>query len=220
MVVTRRRSEAFFHALTVVRERLSRGVYPAETRLSAGELAAELQLSPTPIREVLARFVGEGLLVDRPGQGCFVPRHSAREVADLYRLNLAHLQIALAMAQAAPNQGGALGTETPIDDVSAIAAVDKLFGHWVIDAGSRLLARSYGRLQLQLAPVRRREAQLLDDLVGEYAKLAGLGAMPGPRRLPSVRAFFRRRVRYAARLAERLEPPSRVSRTLLSKDFE
>lgn len=97
-----RRSEPFLQAVAELRRRLSVGELPQDSRLSAAELAAELGLSPTPMREALARLAGEGLLEDRRGEGFFVRRLAARDVADLYRLAQAHLQIAIAAARPPP----------------------------------------------------------------------------------------------------------------------
>jgi len=219
-MATRRRSESFRHALGVLRSRLAGGAYPPETRLAAADLAAELGLSPTPMREVLARFVGEGLLVDRPGQGVFVPRHSAREIADLYRLSLAHVQIALQTRPAGDGVADRPRRPTPRDAESAIAAADALLGRWVMECGSPLLARAYGRLQRQLAPVRRVEGQVLNDLAVEYAGLAAQAGLSAAQRLARVRGYFRRRIRNASRLAERLEPRLSESQILLTRELE
>lgn len=219
------RSKASAQALVLLRERLINGVYPPETRLSAADLAAGLRLSPTPVREVLARLVGEGVLVDRRGQGVFVPRLSVRDVADLYRLSLAHLQIALETPQPSRQLEGAAGPASVVDqavadETAAIVATDNLLAGWVNGAGGRMLGRSFRRLQIQLAPVRRVEPLQLTDLADEYRELAGRTAGPAARRLQLVRAYFRRRVRAAPRLVEALESPALTIRTLPQKDFE
>lgn len=202
------RSEPFRLALAELRRRLALGVYPADTRLTAGELAHELGLSPTPMREALARLAGEGLLEDRRGQGFFLRRLSARDVADLYRLNLAHLHVALESRRGPwPREGAAPEARAEPDPLAATEAVDRLFAGWVAEAGGALVTRSYLRVQLQLAPVRRMEPRRLADLVEEHLGLAKHAKDPPAERLPAVRAFFRRRIRLAAELAESLEPP-------------
>jgi hypothetical protein len=62
---------------------------------------------------------------------------------------------------------------------------------------------------IRLAPVRRAERQLLDDLAQEAQSLHELGD-PASRRLraPAIQAFHKRRVALAERLAQRLAPPS------------
>lgn len=47
--------------------------------LVATALAEELRLSPTPVREALARLAGEGVIEHRPGRGYFAPSPTASE---------------------------------------------------------------------------------------------------------------------------------------------
>jgi DNA-binding transcriptional regulator YhcF (GntR family) len=202
--MTANRLEPFQLALRELRNRLTAGAYASGARLTAGELAAELGLSPTPMREVLARLTGEGLLEDRRGQGFFLRRLSARDVADLYALTLRHLEIASEALRRAPAAPAADPPAATTPD-GAIATADRLFARWVAEAGGAMLSRSFLRVQTQLAPVRRLEPRHLDDLVEEYERLAT--ATPGDQRTLAVRRFFRRRQRVAGRLAEDLEPP-------------
>jgi DNA-binding GntR family transcriptional regulator len=217
--MTAKRSEPFLVALAELRRRLRTGALPPESRLGAAELAAELGLSPTPMREALARLVGEGLLEDRRGLGVFVRRLSVRDVADLYRLNQMHLEIALAAPAPAQPAPGARDASAA-DLASPVAAVDRLFAGWVAEANGALLLRAYLRAQLQLALVRHAEALHLGDLHQEHEWLRAAGDLPPRRRLPAVRTFFRRRLRLAERLAAALEPGPAASGTLLSNEFE
>ena len=50
------RSGPFLSALTELRRRIARGAYRPQMHLAAADLAAELGLSPTPMREALARL--------------------------------------------------------------------------------------------------------------------------------------------------------------------
>jgi hypothetical protein len=201
--MTAKRDEPFAVALENLRGRLRRGDFGYERRLAATEIAEQLRLSPTPVREALARLAGEGLLEDRRGQGFFVPRPGAVDVADLYRLNQAHLLIALepravsgAPLPPAPEEG-----EPPTDP---LAAVDALFDGWVRAAGSWTLLQAHRRVQARLGPVRRREQLVFADLEGEAEALSA-GAGDPPRAISAVRLFHRRRIRIADRLAGLLE---------------
>ena len=89
------RAEPFLIALASLRERIGEGAVAPGARIAVNETADALGLSATPVREALARLAGEGLLEDRRGQGFFVRILSAADIADLYRLSLAHLLIAL-----------------------------------------------------------------------------------------------------------------------------
>lgn len=205
-----RGAEPFTIALADLRRRLRAGAFPVDSRLAAAELAAELGLSPTPVREALSRLAGEGLLEDRRGLGVFVRRLGRRDIAALYRLNLTHLGLALEEAEPAVADPAAATGPAPAIDLAAaavadpVAATDGLFARWVAARAPRSLALAYGRVADQLAPVRRLEPQVLADLAGEAEDLA---RAPPADRLARLRAFHRRRVQAADRLADLLERP-------------
>lgn len=190
-----RGAEPFILALETLRARLRRGDFPLDARLAATELAADLGLSATPVREALSRLAGEGLLEDRRGQGFFVRRLTRRDIAALYRLSLAHQIIAAETAEGsepvAPPEG------------EPVEASERLFLAWIAAAGARALSLSFARLQAQLGAVRRLEPEVLPDLAEELAELA---ASPDRAlRLARLRAFHVRRIRRAERLADLLE---------------
>jgi hypothetical protein len=199
--MSEKRIEPFVLALNELRTRLRRGDIPLDQRLAAAEIAAELGLSATPVREALSRLAGEGLLDDRRGEGFFVRRLSRADIAALYRLSLAHLSIA---ADAANDDGLAPGPDGLGAASDPVEATERLFAAWAAGGGSRALILSYGRLQAQLGATRRLEPRLLEDLREEAE---GLMAPQGDRtrRLARLRVFFARRVRLAGRLSELLE---------------
>lgn len=201
--MTSKQGEPFLEALGHLRTRLARGEFGYERRLAATEVAGQLRLSPTPVREALARLAGEGLLEDRRGQGYFVPRPGAADVADLYRLNQAHLLIALE-PRGPGARAGAVETaaEAPGDD--PVGTVDRLFEGWVRARGSWTLLAAHRRVQARLGPVRGRERLVIGDLEAEAAALLAMAADP-ERAGAGVRAFHRRRIRVADRLAGLLE---------------
>ena len=196
--MSERRPEPFAIALGELRRRLREGRYRPEHRLAAKDLATELRLSPTPVREALSRLAGEGLLEDRRGQGFFVRRLGRRDVVALYRMRLAQLALALQAAEHAASAGFP-------EEADAVVWTEQLFAGWVAAAGVRTLGHAFGAVQAQLAPVRQLEGQLLSDLMQEAADLA---AAPDRReRLVRLRRFHQRRVRLAESLADLLERP-------------
>ena len=70
-------AEPFHVALSALRERLQNGTLAPGARATAVDLADQLGLSTTPVREALSRLTGEGLLEDRRGQGYFGARRRA-----------------------------------------------------------------------------------------------------------------------------------------------
>lgn len=75
-------------------------------RLNEGDLAKQLGISRTPLREALNRLNTEGFLTFAPGRGFFCRELDAREIFNLYELRKA-LEIAsvrLAIGRARPEQ--------------------------------------------------------------------------------------------------------------------
>lgn len=200
------RPEPFQLALQSLRDQLRDGVFLPGARITATEIADKLRLSPTPVREALARLSGEGLLEDRRGQGVFVRHLMAADIADLYRLSLAHLLIAQdprrpQLSRRAAAEGDEL-TDGPADPVRDI---ERLFATWVAEGAGRVLASAHHLLQVQLGPVRRIEPLLVPDLADEARGLEAVRPREAAGdRLHRIRQFHIRRVRLADRLAVQL----------------
>lgn len=62
--------DPFGMAVAGLRAALDQGLAPGQ-HLPVGDVAAALNLSTSPVREVLSRLCGEGLIEDRRGQGYF-----------------------------------------------------------------------------------------------------------------------------------------------------
>jgi DNA-binding GntR family transcriptional regulator len=73
-------------ATEVIREAIIDGRLAPGERLKEEELARELGLSRTPIREALAVLQAEGLVDTAPNKGATVRSHDAEDLDDLYRL--------------------------------------------------------------------------------------------------------------------------------------
>jgi DNA-binding GntR family transcriptional regulator len=73
-------------ATEVIREAIIDGRLAPGERLKEEELAGELGLSRTPIREALAVLQAEGLVDTAPNKGATVRSHDAEDLDDLYRL--------------------------------------------------------------------------------------------------------------------------------------
>lgn len=196
-------AEPFSIALSVLRARLEQGRLPPGARIVAVDVADELGLSTTPVREALSRLAGEDVVEDRRGQGYFVRRLNAGDIADLYRTSLALLLIALdpRRTRRPPAEGEpeSATTDDPVRDV------DAAFRRWITGAGSRLLIRDFRLVQIRLGPVRRVEAELIGDLAAEASALIGSEAAPRADRLALLRQFHGLRIREAERLAGALE---------------
>ncbi|HEX4712532.1 GntR family transcriptional regulator [Phenylobacterium sp.] len=205
-----KRPDSFVIALDALRNDLRAGAYGYGGRLAATEIAHTLNLSPTPVREALSRLAGEGVVEDRRGQGFFVPRLTGRELADLYRLNLVYLGMALDAGLGegripGPSDRVTARIEPPADGLTSVILSERLFRDWV-SAASRVVAGAHRRLQDLLASTRRLEPLLIPDL---EAEVMGLIDLAGRRQSSGLRAgldaFHARRIDASPRLASLLE---------------
>lgn len=198
------RREPFRQALVDLRRRLREGDLAPGTRITAKEIAEALRLSPTPVREALSRLAGEGVLEERRGDGFFVPDLSAADIAALYRLS----EQLLLMSQRAmrPAHRDLRPSEAGTDD-DPIRRIERLFLVWAAESGSRVTVEAYRTVAVRLAPVRRREVDLIDDLAQEAEALLRL-ADPARRRArpAAIQAFHRRRAALVEQLADLARP--------------
>ena len=67
----------------LIRRRIFTGGYPAGSYIRLDQLAAELGISVTPVREALFRLAAEGLLTQRPHRGFQVLPVTGRDIADV-----------------------------------------------------------------------------------------------------------------------------------------
>lgn len=114
---------------TLAYERLRAAIveqrYAAGQRLVEQQLASELDLSRTPVREALRRLEAEGFVVSERNRGAVVRSISLDEVADLYELRarLESYAAELAAERAEPDDLGAI--RAGVEEFSAAcAAID------------------------------------------------------------------------------------------------
>lgn len=69
---------------TDLRDRILSGRFAAGQRLMPEELAGDLAISPTPIKEALLRLATDGLVETETRRGAIVRRFTAADVAELY----------------------------------------------------------------------------------------------------------------------------------------
>lgn len=118
-------------------------------------LAEELGLSPTPVREALARLSGEGLIEHRPGRGYYAPSPSPDDIVDLYELHRRLIHWALDVFPRRDDP------RLPI--VLDLSSIEALFVGLVRTPGRAVLTRAHWRTTLQIRPIRVIETRLLAD---------------------------------------------------------
>lgn len=89
-----RTRDPFGMALKALRTALEEGRAPGK-RLAIADLAVELRLSTSPVREALSRLCGEGLIEDRRGLGYFTRALPAEDIVGLLELERAHVELAI-----------------------------------------------------------------------------------------------------------------------------
>lgn len=89
------RENAYF----ALRDAFTRGAFAPGDVVSLRQLAEQLGVSMTPVREAVRRLVAEGALADTPSRTLMVPAFDARRARDLLaaRLALEHLVLDRAM---------------------------------------------------------------------------------------------------------------------------
>jgi DNA-binding GntR family transcriptional regulator len=97
------KTEAAFHTL---RSAIEEGRFRPGERLTLARLLAELDMSPTPIREAIRLLQAEGLLEHEPHHGVVVAEYSPEKAEEIYRLRvvLEPLATELAVERATPEQ--------------------------------------------------------------------------------------------------------------------
>jgi DNA-binding GntR family transcriptional regulator len=69
-----------------IRDMISNGTLPADSRINEVHLSQELGVSRTPLREALATLVSEGALENRPRKGNFVRPLTREEFESIYAI--------------------------------------------------------------------------------------------------------------------------------------
>lgn len=183
--------DPFRHAVAAVRGRLRSGQLVQGERLMATEVARDLQLSTTPVREALAWLAGEGLIEERRGQGYFAWRLDAVDLVELHDLQAAYFLAALA------RDGGPAAWPAP-GEAGSLSRLEALALGFVRRGRSRALERAHLRLCDQLAAARQVEPEVLADFEAEWTALAEALGDVAPGRLRDWTAAYRARRAEAA----------------------
>lgn len=153
-------------ALGAVRRFADAGRFVPGEPIVVTELAAEVGLSATPLREALACLAGQGLIERRRGRGYFYPALGISEIIDLFELQLAYLHAALTLCPRglAPLRKAAVAVD-PLDGVQA------LFDAVIAQSSNSALVTAHRRVADRLRAVLKAE-RTWDDSEG-----ASIGAM-------------------------------------------
>ena len=188
------RRDPFGLALSHLRHQLATGAIRPGQALIIQDLAAELGLSPTPLREALARLAGEGLVESRRGGGYRVWSADAVDLADLYEAHLCAVLSSLRLQVSEPARRGA-PDELDTGEASPVGITEAAFDALARACGNRVLIDWRRSLAQRLGWARRVEGLVFDDVADEARRLVReLGEAADPAdQARTVAAFHRRR---------------------------
>jgi DNA-binding GntR family transcriptional regulator len=161
------------NAYYALRDAFTRGAFAPGDVVSLRQLADQLGVSMTPVREAVRRLVAEGALVDTPSRTLMVPAFDAARARDLLAARLALEHLVLDRAMDRIDAGG-------IDRLDAILARGKGPGN------DPDLVTNH---EFHFALYRHADSEVLLPMVealwlqyGAYLNL--IIRLPGPRRIP------------------------------------
>ncbi|HKP17839.1 MAG TPA: GntR family transcriptional regulator [Gaiellaceae bacterium] len=143
-------------ATELIREAIIDGRLEPGSRLKEEELARELGISRTPVREALLMLQAEGLVVATPNRGAMVRAHTPEDLDDLYQLRalLEGHATRRAATRISPDEIERLGESCdrfdaldPDEDLRELVRENLLFHDAILDAaGSARLASMVRRV--------------------------------------------------------------------------
>lgn len=97
----------------IVRDRILKGEYEIGEKIKENQIATELRVSRTPIREAFKQLENEGLIDYVPNRGCFAKGFTKQDVDDIYavRAALERLAVERAVERITPEELTALEEE-------------------------------------------------------------------------------------------------------------
>ncbi|MFZ0042563.1 MAG: GntR family transcriptional regulator [Solirubrobacteraceae bacterium] len=213
-VLSPRSRSAAHRAYEYVKERLLDGRYAGGTLLSENEVARQLGVSRTPVRQAFVNLEAEDLLELYPRRGALVLPITASEAEDVLEARLlieAHCarRVAAYGDEVAPALQESLAEqERTLQDTSAFALADREFHRLIVAAnGNSILTRQYDALRdrqqrIAAAAISLDPARIARFIEEHRAIAAAIGGGDGERSAELVAAHLRR----ANELARRPRP--------------
>lgn len=165
----------------IIRDRILKGEYKIGEKIKENQIATELRVSRTPIREAFKVLENEGLIEYKPNRGCFARGFTKRDIEDIYavRKALEVLTVEWAVGRITPEQIGQLEDQCDLmefysrrKDSKKVLAINTDFHDIIYNAtGSRFMAqvlRSYKEYIEQTRKVIFYEQEYLQEILSEH----------------------------------------------------
>lgn len=168
----------------IVRERILKGEYRIGEKIKENQIATELKVSRTPIREAFKQLENEGLIDYIPNRGCFAKGFTRQDIEDIYavRKALEVLAVEWAVSRIDDEQLAELQRQSDLmefyttrKDSKRVLEINADFHDIIYDAaGSRFMAqvlRSYKEYIEQTRKVLYYEQDYLTDIFSEHKEI-------------------------------------------------
>jgi DNA-binding GntR family transcriptional regulator len=216
---------------THLREAIVSGDLPAKTRLVEPELARQLGVSRTPLREAIRQLEAEGFLSTIPRMGTFVAEVTARDLEDVYAIRAVLEGLAARQAAEQIDAVSAARLRSLLAELAQKTAdyreYHKAAGHFhdavLAASGNQRLQAMYHTLTHQVARLRTLSlavAQCPEISLREHRRIASAimrGRGPEAERLTrshveGALAIVRRRIRRQGKSARREQEYEPISK--------
>lgn len=168
----------------IVRERILKGEYRIGEKIKENQIATELKVSRTPIREAFKQLENEGLIDYIPNRGCFAKGFTRQDIEDIYavRKALEVLAVEWAVSRIDDEQLAELQRQSDLmefytarKDSKRVLEINADFHDIIYNAaGSRFMAqvlRSYKEYIEQTRKVLYYEQDCLTDIFSEHREI-------------------------------------------------
>ena len=165
----------------IIRERILKGEYKIGEKIKENQIATELKVSRTPIREAFKQLENEGLIDYIPNRGCFAKGFTRQDIEDIYAVRKALEILAVEWAvnritpeeiQSLQDQSDLMEFYTSRRDSKKVLEINTDFHDVIYNAtGSRFMAqvlRSYKEYIEQTRKVIFYEQDYLEEIFQEH----------------------------------------------------
>lgn len=180
------------HAYNILKDRLVNCIYPPGTLLNEAQLAVELELSRTPVREAISRLEMEGFVKIMPKKGIYVTDILLNDVLQIFQTRIEIEPVALRLA--APHlpreelQNFCQKFQEPVTDIQNSFRLDTAMHLFIIEhCGNRYIIDMMQRVfdentriiisskqnQTQIHDAKQEHLEILNQLLdGKYEEAA------------------------------------------------